>query len=237
MSEEPNAHLAGRREWNDHVLAGLAPPSAIAFDFNGTLSDDEPLLCEIYMALLAEHGRTLSQREYYDQLVGLSDAAIVAAWLGGDDAVGAEFIRERIRRYQAATRNGATISAEARAAVRYAAARAPLALVSSAFRCEIEPVLEASGLAPLFACLVTADDVANPKPDPECYLLMLERLGLAAAADAVAFEDTPAGVAAGLAAGLRVVGVTRTGSGAVLVGAAACFERLDLDAVGSLFAR
>jgi beta-phosphoglucomutase-like phosphatase (HAD superfamily) len=66
---------------------------------------------------------------------------------------------------------------------------------------------------------------------------MLERLGLGAAADAVTFEDTLAGVAAGLAAGLRVVGVTRTGRGARLAGTAACFEQLDVEAVASLFAR
>ena len=47
-----------------------------------------------------------------------------------------------------------------RDAVRYAAARVPVALVSGAFRAEIEPVLAAAGLAPFFSAVVTADDVS-----------------------------------------------------------------------------
>ena len=48
-------------------------PRAIIFDFNGTLSDDEPILCEIFMHLFAEHGRPLSAQEYFDELAGSAD--------------------------------------------------------------------------------------------------------------------------------------------------------------------
>src|SRR5690348_7655442 len=41
-------------------------PSAIVFDFNGTLSDDEPVMCEIFQTLFAEHGKPLTERKYYD---------------------------------------------------------------------------------------------------------------------------------------------------------------------------
>src|SRR5690348_4007314 len=58
------------------------PPEAIIFDFNGTLSDDEPLMCEIFAQLFAEHGRPLSAQEYFDELAGLSDPEIVRTWLG-----------------------------------------------------------------------------------------------------------------------------------------------------------
>ena len=49
------------------------PPQAVVFDFNGTLSDDEPVLCEIFMHLFAEHGRPMSAQEYFARLAGLSD--------------------------------------------------------------------------------------------------------------------------------------------------------------------
>ena len=44
----------------------MASVGAIAFDFNGTLSNDEPILCEIYRALFEERGRPLSELEYYE---------------------------------------------------------------------------------------------------------------------------------------------------------------------------
>src|SRR5690349_3960582 len=55
-------------------------PSAIVFDFNGTLSDDEPVMCEIFRTLFAEHGRPLTERQYYEELAGLSDPEIVRTW-------------------------------------------------------------------------------------------------------------------------------------------------------------
>ena len=55
---------------------------ALIFDFNGTLSHDEPVLCAVYQGLFAEEGRPLSESTYYEQLCGLSEEAIIAGWLG-----------------------------------------------------------------------------------------------------------------------------------------------------------
>jgi sugar-phosphatase len=68
--------------------------------------------------------------------------------------------------------------------------------------------LRAAGLAAP-AVLVTADRLARGKPDPEGYLLAARELG-ADPADCVVLEDAPAGVDAGRAAGMRVVGVLTT---------------------------
>src|SRR5258708_33595421 len=62
----------------------MTPVRGIVFDFNGTLSDDEPILCEIFRELFAEQGRPLSAQEYYDVLAGLSDPEIVLTCLGLD---------------------------------------------------------------------------------------------------------------------------------------------------------
>ena len=82
---------------------------AIVFDFNGTLSDDEPVLCEIFIEMFAERGRPLSAQEYYDQLAGLSDPEIVLTWLGRDypDVDGA--VDERVQRYRDAVADGSTV--------------------------------------------------------------------------------------------------------------------------------
>ena len=46
---------------------------AIMFDFNGTLSHDEPLLLAIYQRLFARHGKPLTEEQYYAHLAGLSE--------------------------------------------------------------------------------------------------------------------------------------------------------------------
>ena len=63
------------------VFAGMRP-RAVVFDFNGTLSDDESILCEIFQELFAEQARPLSSQQYFDELAGRSDPEIVRAWLG-----------------------------------------------------------------------------------------------------------------------------------------------------------
>ena len=176
---------------------------AIIFDFNGTLSDDEPIMCEIFIALFAEYGKPLSAQEYFDQLAGLSDPEIVRTWLGEDHPDIDEVIAERVNRYRAAVGDGSSIHEHVREAVRYAADRVPLAICSGAARAEIEPVVEAAGLADCFRALVSSDDVMRGKPDPEGYLKTLGLLG--DPKDALVFEDTEAGIVSAKAAGLRVI--------------------------------
>ncbi|KAH9903984.1 haloacid dehalogenase-like hydrolase [Xylariomycetidae sp. FL2044] len=55
--------------------------------------------------------------------------------------------------------------------------------------------------------LVSAESVENGKPDPSCYNLGREKLGLPADASVVVFEDSPAGIRAGKAAGCKVIGL------------------------------
>jgi sugar-phosphatase len=68
--------------------------------------------------------------------------------------------------------------------------------------------LRTAGL-PVPAVFVTADDVRRGKPDPEGYLAAAARLGVAAR-DCVVVEDSPTGVAAGKAAGMKVIAVLTT---------------------------
>ncbi|HEY4412981.1 MAG TPA: HAD hydrolase-like protein, partial [Gaiellaceae bacterium] len=114
----------------------------IVFDFNGTLSDDEPILCEIFRELFEEHGRPLSAQEYYDELAGLSDPEIVMTWLGRDHPDVDAVVAERVERYRAAVSDGSSVHEHVREAVRYAGERVPLAICSGAARAEIEPVVE-----------------------------------------------------------------------------------------------
>jgi beta-phosphoglucomutase len=204
-------------------------PRAVIFDFNGTLSQDEPILCEIFVELFAEHGKPMSAQEYFDELAGLSDPEVVRTWLGREHPDVDEVIRERILRYRAAVADGSSIPDEVRAAVRYAAERVPVAIVSGAAREEIEPVIQAAGIAELFRALVPAEDVERGKPEPDGYLRALELLDGDVAADAVlVFEDTEAGIAAATAAGMRCLGVLGTLAPERLGAADEIVERIDV---------
>src|SRR3954470_5466135 len=175
---------------------------ALIFDFNGTLSDDEPILCEIFVQLFAEHGKPLSAQQYFDELAGLSDPEIVRTWLGRDHPDVDAVIAERVERYRAAVAGGSAVHAHVREAVRYAALRVPLAICSGAARAEIEPVVESAGLAPLLRGIVSSHDVVEGKPHPEGYLKALELFDGLAAHEVLAIDDTEAGVASAKAAGL-----------------------------------
>ena len=81
------------------------------------------------------------------------------------------------------------------------------AVVTSATRRLAEARLEAVGILP--KTLIAADDVTRGKPDPEPYLLAARRLGVDPAR-CVVFEDAPAGLRAGRAAGMTTVALTTT---------------------------
>jgi HAD superfamily hydrolase (TIGR01509 family) len=152
----------------------------------------------------------MSVEEYYDQLAGLSDPEIVRAWLGPDHPAADAVIAQRTALYIAAVADGSSIPERIREAVRYAAARVPVAIVSGSARAEIEPVLQTAGIRDAVTVVVSVDDVAAGKPDPESYLRALELLDGVAASDAVVFEDTDAGIAAAKGAGMRCVAVLGT---------------------------
>ena len=184
---------------------------AVIFDFNGTLSHDEPILLAIFQQLFAEFGRPLSAEEYFDRLAGRSDPEIVRTWLGADHPAAGEVIERRIERYRELAADGSTVPEEVREAVRYAAELVPVAVVSGAARAEIEPVLDASGLADDLRVVVAAEDVPLGKPAPDGYLRALELLdGGLVASDVLVLEDAEAGIAAAKTAGMRCIAVLGT---------------------------
>ncbi len=203
---------------------------SVLFDFNGTISDDEPLLCAIFQELFAGAGKPLDEREYVDRLAGLSDPEIVNEWLGRPDPA---IIDRKIARYRERAADGSTVDDETRRAVLFAAEHGPVAIVSGAARAEIEPVLDASGLRDAVRLIVSMEDVPRGKPEPDGYLRALELLDLRPE-EAVAIEDSPPGVAAAQAAGLRCAALTRTFTAERLAGADLLAARVDRELVRRL---
>jgi HAD superfamily hydrolase (TIGR01509 family) len=208
---------------------------ALLFDFNGTLSDDEGIQCAIFRELFAEQGRPLSEQEYFDVLAGRSDPEIVEHWLGTGHPATAEVLERRVHFFRERAGDGSTVPPHVREAVLRAAGRSRLAIVSGAGRAEVDTVLRAAGLD-VFEVIVSAEDVTRGKPDPEGYLLALRRLRLQAA-DGVAIEDAPPGIAAAKAAGLSCVAVLGTAPRERLGQADEIVPRLDAGLVDRLLSR
>lgn len=94
----------------------------------------------------------------------------------------------------------------------------PRAVVSSSPLANIEAVLDGVGLRSTFSSMVTAEEMRRGKPDPEGFILGAQRLGVPNER-CVVFEDAPAGIEAGLRAGMRVVAFTTTHEASALQGA------------------
>ena len=77
---------------------------------------------------------------------------------------------------------------------------------SNAEPANIDFVLDGAGIRGHFQSIADGHQVAHPKPAPDIYLLLAQRFGVSPA-NCIVFEDSATGVAAGVAAGMRVVGV------------------------------
>ena len=98
------------------------------------------------------------------------------------------------------------------------AAHAPWAIVTSGTEPLVGGWLDALDL-PKPEHLVTAESVENGKPDPTCYLLGKEKLGLGPEHRILVLEDTPAGIKSGKDAGCLVLGVVTSHTLEQVVGA------------------
>jgi sugar-phosphatase len=172
---------------------------AALFDLDGVLVDSMPIIREIFEAWArsreldpAHVVETVHGRPTMQALADLLPAAEVAAHL-------AYLTAEEIRRSaEMICLPGANELLTGLPAGRWA-------VVTSGARAVAQARLASTGL-PRPEVLVTADDVERGKPAPDCYLLAAVRLGVRPAG-CVVFEDAPAGVRAGLAAGMRCIGV------------------------------
>jgi beta-phosphoglucomutase len=214
-----------------------APVRAVIFDFNGTISHDEPLLAELFSRIFGEIGIDVSPSLYFEQFAGYSDPEIVERMLerhgrGGDSEAAEHLLERRTELYLEALAEHPTVLPEAARAVRQIAARVPVAIASGAARREIDAVLAASGLDDVFDVIVSAEDVTRGKPDPEGYLVALERLNRTLvqpveAKDVLVFEDSDQGLAAAVAAGMRCIVIEGTSPPERLTAAAALVPALD----------
>jgi HAD superfamily hydrolase (TIGR01509 family) len=186
---------------------------AVIFDCDGTLVDSEPLARAAWERTLAPYGYAVDEADY-PGLVGLPFARVhgffaervpaglppaEAFW---EDYAGALFalIDTELRPFADAL---ATVEELREGGI-------AVAVASSSPRARLDRTLQRAGLSGAFAVSVAGDEVEHGKPAPDMFLAAAAALRVAPHRCAV-IEDSPPGVAAGLAAGMRTVAIARDG--------------------------
>jgi mannitol-1-/sugar-/sorbitol-6-phosphatase len=191
----------------------------ILFDIDGTLVNSSAVVERVWRLVADEHGA--DAQAILGNCHGRLDTDVVRQYFRPEVA---QAVLEQVHSMETEAVDGVVAMPGAQALL---AQLHPgdWAAVTSGSRRLMTARLRAAGL-PVPAVFITADDVSGGKPDPEGFLLAAAALG-AAAGDCVVVEDSPAGVAAGRAAGARVVGIISTHQAAALGAADVVITRLD----------
>lgn len=183
------------------------PIKAIVFDFDGTMIDTEGAIFRSWQDVYRQYGQDLPLSEWarvvgapglsfdpHDQLEQLVGAKIPREQLEADRL-------SREREYI----NALAVQPGVMELIDEATARGiGLAVASNSTFRWVERHLKRLNLLDRFGAICTADQVENPKPHPDLYLLAAERLGVAPH-EAVAIEDSPTGALAAVSAGMYCV--------------------------------
>jgi HAD superfamily hydrolase (TIGR01509 family) len=208
---------------------------ALIFDCDGVLIDSEYLASRVESELTRELGLELSVEAAHALFLGKTVDGVLdaiaartgtrpsAAWVyNWAFATAHAFHRELV------------VVEELRDALEALRARGHhMAVASQSSLARVRFSLDVTNLAPLFGDHVYVTSmVARPKPAPDVYLLAASRLG-AAPVDCVVIEDSPAGAAAALGAGMRAIGYApgRTHADMVATGAQVIRSMSELVAV------
>ncbi len=184
-------------------------PDAVVFDNDGLLLDTESVWTRGEQDLFERYGQEFTTARKHE-IIGTSAAAASAMlerWLEQPGRA-AELIEELDALVVAELEYGVEAMVGARDLLeRLKGQGTPIGLVSNSPLSFVERSLEIVGFRPIFDVVVSAHEVAAPKPAPDPYLEACRRLGVGAGPAVIALEDSPTGVAAARAAGLTVIGV------------------------------
>lgn len=189
------------------------------FDFDGVVADSEMLHYRAFNAAFEPFSVHIDEQTYYDRYLGYSDVdgieAIAAdCKLELSDTARSELLASKERQFEMIAANDTfIIDGVSEFISMLKADGVRIAVCSGALRSEILMMLGKSDFADAFETIVSADDVAKGKPDPQPYLLTLERLNgrePITAGQCIVIEDSFWGLISAKAAGMHPVAVTNT---------------------------
>jgi len=197
---------------------------AILFDLDGTLTDTDSAHFLVWQQLLIQYDLAVDLAFYKKQISGKTNAKIIRDILPNFsqfEALQLAETKEQRFRDRATLERLSGLDRLLTLCRSHAIRRA---VVTNAPRANADHMLQALGLMTddyaEFETIVLAEDLPRGKPNPDPYLEGLRRLGVAPEV-AIAFEDTPTGVRAAVAAGLTTIGVRTTYEADDLTGAGA----------------
>lgn len=192
-------------------VANPPPVRAIIFDMDGVIVDSEPLHAQALVDTLAGLGIHHPPRFLLEDYAGRGDRDLWRDFIARHQPAQTleELLRLKSDRVVELVRARQPFFPGLPKLIRALARRWPLGLASGSDRPVIDAVLELEGLRDEFRVVVSSNEVKEGKPKPDVFLLTARRLG-SAPADCVVVEDSKPGVAAALAAGMRVLAVANT---------------------------
>ncbi|WP_413175803.1 HAD family hydrolase [Anabaena azotica] len=197
---------------------------AVLFDFNGVIIKDEPIHLQLIDEILLQENMQPQKLQERQICLGRSDRTCFQDLLKNRGRVVTEEYLSQLlnRKAQAYVSKIAQLeklplySGIEDLIFQVRSQSLKLGLVSGALRQEIDLVLERAKLTEYFQIIVAGDDINTSKPQPEGYLLAVERLNQVypdlnlQSHECLAIEDTPAGIQAAKRAQMQVVGVANT---------------------------
>ena len=195
---------------------------AIFFDFNGVIIDDETIQMKAYQEVFRGHEVALTEELYFGAL-GMDDKTFVRSMFEHSKKPLSDSLLEEVM--DAKTDLHREMIAElplfpgVLTFLKAASREFQLGLVSMANLAEVSYVFQRAKLTPLFTVIITAEDASVCKPAPDCYLAGLrklnewrqqERMLPLLASECLGIEDSPPGIQAARAAGMKTLGVTNT---------------------------
>jgi len=186
------------------------PPAAVIFDFDGIVLDSETPEYESHRRIYQRCGVTLTVDEW---------CGVIGTWSEGHD----EQWFKRLCAQSSGAPDREAYFAERRQIFEAIVPAAPMrgvrellmqlrdagvaaAIASSAPARWVVGAVDRLGIRPLFAAVVTGDEVAHRKPAPDVYLEAARRLGVDPGRS-VAIEDSEPGITAACAAGMKVIAI------------------------------
>lgn len=187
----------------------MPTPTAVVFDNDGLLLDTESVWTRAERDLFERRGLEFTPTDKRE-LVGTS-AEIAGGILErrlDEPGAAAALIEELNELVIAELEHGVEAMVGARELLHQLKQRGtPIGLVSNSPLAFVRRSLEIVGFHDRFDVVLSAHEVAAPKPSPDPYLEACRRLGVEPGPEVIALEDSPTGVAAARAAGLTVIGI------------------------------
>lgn len=190
---------------------------AIIFDVDGVITDTEPVHMEAWLSVLDPLGVSFEEDEYRKNYIGRNDKDFLDV-LGHihhrffDDIERERLIEEKTKATLEILGKNIPLLDGVKEFVEEASKHFLLAICSGAQRSEIEFMLKKLKWTGIFNPVIASDSVKKGKPDPEGYVRAMEGLierskEVLLPENIMAIEDSPRGVAAAKAAGIKCFGV------------------------------